>query len=342
MTIVWGEGNGVRDDMGSPVTITNDDIKALTDKQLVQVLWQLLYLELAFHKIEMFDSHVPLSIYIKDGGIDGLAAWKDGPEKTTYLPGRDVGFQAKATDMSDSDCKSEVQTKAGRLKPQVRKLLERGGTYILFLGRDCVEQSKEPRIKALKDGIVAAILDDGEKAIDAPDIRILDASDIAAWVTLYPAAVSTVCYFRGRSYAGMGWTEMSEYPNWQIPYVESDEQRIAAVQSIREASGTPKSVIRVIGSAGLGKTRLVFEAFRPPGRDPASDPGQAARSSLYCYLSASRVEKIEQIVIDWRRQNRFGVIVVDDCTFELHERLRHEVTRSDSRLALVTIGNDLV
>lgn len=68
--------------MVSPISVSNDDIKALTDKQLVQLLWQLLYLELLAHKIELFDSHVPLSIYIKDGGIDGLAAWQDGPDRT--------------------------------------------------------------------------------------------------------------------------------------------------------------------------------------------------------------------------------------------------------------------
>lgn len=325
--------------MASPLTVTNDDIKALTDKQLVQLLWQLLYLELLSHNIELFDSHVPLSIYIKDGGIDGLAAWKDGPAKTNLLPGRDVGFQAKATDMSSADCRAEVQTKDGRLKPQVRKLLERGGTYVMFLGRDCVEESKGPRIEALKDGITTAGLADGEAAIAAPDVRILDASDIAAWVGLYPAAVSTVCYFRNRASVGMGWSEMSGYSSLQIPYVESDKLRVEAIESIQDASRTPRSIIRVIGSAGLGKTRLVYEAFRPP-LDPVAQPSKAALSSLYCYLSASSIDKIEQVVIDWRRQNRFGVIVVDDCPFELHETLRLEVTRGDSRLALITIGND--
>jgi hypothetical protein len=134
--------------MASPLQVTNDDIKALKDYQLVNILSQLLYLELGTNQIEKYDSQVPLSIYIKDGGIDGLAKWENGPEKTAFLPSRYVGFQAKATDMSESACKSEVQTDKGLLKPQVRKVVEGGGVYVLFFGRDCVEQSKEARIKA--------------------------------------------------------------------------------------------------------------------------------------------------------------------------------------------------
>ena len=90
--------------MPSPLQVTNDDIKLLKDGQLVELLWQLVNLDLSANRIEKYDSQVPLSIYIKDGGIDGLAHWTDGPDKTGMLPGRTVGFQAKATDMSDAAC----------------------------------------------------------------------------------------------------------------------------------------------------------------------------------------------------------------------------------------------
>lgn len=327
--------------MASPIQVTNEDIKALTDRYLVYLLWQLLNLELGTNNIEKYDSQVPLSIYIKDGGIDGIARWDGGPAKTTYLPGRLVGFQAKATDMSEAACTSEVQTKKGLLKPQVRRVVEGGGVYVLFLGRDCVSGSKAPRIQALKSGIEAASKLDGGKAINDPEVKIYDATEIAAWVNTYPAAVARVGYFLGKPYeSGMSWVEMSGYRAWQFPYVESDETRIIAIRSIREASQVPRNVIRIVGSSGLGKTRLVFEAFRPPDNDPASAPEQARLSSLYCYISAADVQGVEKLLVDWRRLNRSGVVIVDDCTHELHDKLSQEVARADSRLTLITIGND--
>lgn len=326
--------------MTSPLQVTNEDIKALRDHELVRLLWQLLNLELGTNQIEKYDSQVSLSIYIKDGGIDGIARWEGGPDKTTFLPSRNVGFQAKATDMSESACKSEVQTAKGLLKPQVRKLAESGGDYVLFIGRDCVEQSKVARIKALQEGIESASRAGGGVPLKAPNVKIYDASEIASWVNTYPASVAQVGYFLGKLYdGGMGWDELSKYPEFQVPYVEIDEVRKSATESIQKLSQKCGSAIRIVGSSGLGKTRLVFEAFRPP-QDAATMPEQAKLSNLFCYMSATKTPNIEQLIVSWRRLNRRGVVIVDECTYELHERLCQEIKRSDSQFSIITIGND--
>lgn len=327
--------------MAGPNEIDNDDIKRLTDVQLVRLLWTLLNLELDSNGIEKYDSHVPLSIYVKDGGIDGLVEWDEGPDKTDYLPGRVVGFQAKATDMSAAACTAEVRRKEGTLKSQVRSVLEGGGLYVLFLARDCVGDSRDERINALRRGIEEAVLGEGEKALAASDrIYIYDATDIAGWVNNYPAAITAVNWYLRKQHLGVRtWEEMSEYRKWANPYVSADEARDRAIDSLRNASSSPQSVVRVVGASGLGKTRLVLEAFRPP-EDPASDSSQSRVASGFCYVSAAEHQGVDQLLIDWRRRGRRGVVVVDDCTFELHERLSEEVTRADSKLALITIGND--
>ncbi|NML17033.1 hypothetical protein [Azohydromonas caseinilytica] len=327
--------------MPSPLQTTNDDIKLLKDSQLVELLWRLVNLELSANRIEKYDSQVPLSIYIKDGGIDGLARWTDGPDKTTMLPGRIVGFQAKATDMSEAACSSEVRNKDGTLKPQVRKLVECGGAYVLFLGRDCVGQSKDPRITALKEAITSASeVAEGEK-LTPGDVYIYDATDIAGWVNTYPAAVAAVFEYLGKPGAGaLTWSELSGYPSFEVPFADAEKARVEIVKSLRVAATEERSITRLTGASGLGKSRLVFEAFRPP-TDPAANPEQARLSSRFCYLNAARTSDIEGIVRAWRRVNCIGTIVVDDCPLELHEFLAEEARRADSRLALITIGNDL-
>jgi hypothetical protein len=327
--------------VSSPLQATNDDIKHLKDSQLVHLLWQLVYLELSANGIEKFDSQVPLSIYIKDGGIDGLARWADGPGRTAMFPGRTVGFQAKATDMTDAACAAEVRAADGSLKPQVRRLVEQGGAYVLFLGRDCVTASKEPRIAAIKEAIVASSTANGAPALDAPEVFIYDASEIAAWVNSFPAAVAVLFDFLGRSGAGAcSWTELSGYPTFQNPFAQADGQRAAMLHSLRSIAGTERSVTRITGTSGLGKTRLVLEAFRPPD-NAAMDPFQAKLSSSFCYLNPSWMDNVVQLVRAWRRTKSTGTVVVDDCPLDLHETLAEEVRHGDCRLALITIGNDL-
>lgn len=337
MNILQEKGVGVP----SPLQVTNDDIKLLKDNQLVELLWQLVNLELSANRIEKYDSQVPLSIYIKDGGIDGLAHWTDGPDKTGMLPGRTVGFQAKATDMSDAACSSEVRNKDGTLKPQVRKLVERGGAYVLFLGRDCVGQSKVPRIAAIKDAVASASEAAGGTKLQVGEVYIYDATEIAGWANTYPAAVATVFDYLGKPGAGAHtWQELSGYPSFEVPFADIDKDRVGIIESLRAAATEERSVTRISGASGLGKSRLVFEAFRPPD-DAAASPDQARLSSRFCFLNAARTAGIEDVVRAWRRTNCIGTVVVDDCPVELHEVLAEEVRRADSRLTLITIGNDL-
>lgn len=326
--------------MTLPTQVSHEDVKLLSPGQLVTVLWHLVSLELAANRLHQHESSVPLSIYIKDGGIDGLAQWSGGPERTSYLPSRHVGFQSKATDMDESQCAGEIRTSKGKLKSQVRSLMENGGHYVLFMGRDCVEASKKPRREALKKAIEEASGAGGDSsiAVDEKRISILDASDIAAWINVYPAAVSQVGYFISRQIGpAIGWEEMSGYPEMSIPYRETDRARIDAAAAIREETRRPRSVVRVLGSSGLGKTRFLFEVFRPAlvGMPPAQ-----AVPSDFCYVRGETTDLVG-LVREWRRSKRTGVLVVDDCPIDLHSKLRSEIKHSDSRLSLVTVGNDL-
>lgn len=327
--------------MTSPLYVRNEEVKLLHDRHLVELLWQLVYLELMANSISSFDSQVPLSIYIKDGGVDGLARWSDGPEYTERLPSRHVGFQAKATDLSGAACKAEVKTKDGTLKPQIRRLIAGGGAYVLFLGRDCVDESKQRRIAAIREGIREASRHAGGAPLEPTGVYIFDASEIAAWVNRYPAAMARVFTYLGRGGAGaQTWEEVAGYPTFEIPFVELDAKRTEIIAGLRQIVLSARTVTRLLGSSALGKTRLVLESFRPPTA-PASDPLQQERTSAFCYLDPLRVPDPAALLLEWRRSRCSGTIVVDDCPIELHDRLAQEVLRGDSRLSLVTIGHDL-
>lgn len=321
--------------------MSNRDIAALDAGQLVHLLCQLVYLELSINQIESYDSQVPLSIYIGDGGIDGWAYWIDGPERTVRFPGRSVGFQSKATTISAAGCASEIKNKDGTLKSEVRRVFELGGAYVLFLGSDCVQRSKTPRIKAIKEAVAEASVVKGGAALEAENVFIYDASDIASWTNTYPAAIASVFHCLNKAGAGaLCWRELSGYPDFENAFVGGDERRSQALESLRTSATEERGITRLMGMPGLGKSRLVFEAFRPPV-DPRLAPAQATLASSFCYLSAASTDGTEDIVKAWRRSRRVGTVIVDDCPLDLHEALSNEVRHAESRLSLITIGNDL-
>lgn len=98
----------------------------------------LLGLEAGKYNLFQADIAVPLKIEVSDGGEDGRIKWNNGPQRTDWIPDRFTVFQCKATDMPPAKCKSEVCKKdSTALKERVKEVLDAGGAYILFYGREC-------------------------------------------------------------------------------------------------------------------------------------------------------------------------------------------------------------
>jgi len=85
-----------------------------------------------------------------------------------------------------------------------------------------------------------------------------------------------------------------------------------------------------MGLSGLGKTRLAFEIFRD--QSPTDD-----LSKRVVYVDSSANSNISGLVTDWIQCGIEGVFVVDNCDISLHDRLRREVQRLDSKLSLLTL-----
>lgn len=99
----------------------------------------------------------------------------------------------------------------------------------------------------------------------------------------------------------------------------------------------PKAVARIVGLSGLGKTRLALETFRPPD-NPEEDPVQQALSNRVVYIDAANYDKtIAATIGQLRALGLEGILVVDNCDQQLHNRLQKEITHEDSKLSLLTL-----
>lgn len=322
------------------IECTYKDIEALTDFHLTQLLKKLLYLEVRAFGIAASGAYASLNINVPDGGEDGRVEWQDGPERTNWIPGRLCLYQCKATDMSKEECKQEILKKASNeIKPRVKEVLDRGGTYILFYGRDCNTEHQIPRIEKIREGI----RESGAVYADTSNIEIFDANKIADWANHYLPAIILVARCVGKPIpAGVeNWDSWARFPFARFRYVPGDPARDSALVQLRSHfSGGPRRIARFVGLSGLGKTRLALEIFRPPEHSE-DNLAQQMLCDQVAYLDAETSG--QEVLLDvqsWRSESKSGVLVVDNCDQRLHQKLVEHVQHQDSQLNLLTISPD--
>lgn len=88
-----------------------------------------------------------------------------------------------------------------------------------------------------------------------------------------------------------------------------------------------KNAIRIVGLSGLGKTRLVYEALK--------DQETIKPCVLYCDVSQHLASLKQQLEINYN--NKRNIIIADNCSFETHKDLIEIISRTDSKLSLITI-----
>lgn len=331
-----------------------DNIKQLDERQLTDLLFRLLRLEARKHKIPISSISGTLNTKAKDGGEDACIKWSDGPEKTEWVPNRYTLFQCKATEMSSTRCSSEilqdVKTKSQKkksksqenelkpeipeLKPRVKHLFDNYGSYVLFCRDDYTSQAKLNRINAFREAIKST----GASYYDTADIQIYDANSISLWINDYVSLIIQVHCWLGRNLPNCmsTWEDWNKYPENNVDYI-SDDTLLDYISQLRGHFTGTKKVARIVGLSGLGKTRLALEVFRP-SEDSSENIEFRAITDQVIYIDAADVStSLHGTIRQWRDQRLEGILVVDNCELELHQRLKREIEHPDSRLSLLTL-----
>ncbi len=308
-----------------PFRIEAADISRLNEIQLTQLLQVLLFLEADANGLAKRAVEVSLNIKVGDGGEDGRVSWIDGPDSTDFFPKRLTLFQNKATEMGPTEYGNEILTASGKIKPLVEQVLDSGGAYIVFTTQDLNTKLKQARIDKIREKLNEA----GKTYFSYCDILIYDASQISGWVNLYVSAISNVQSWIGRpSHPGIKsfnlWKEDSEIVRFKFCPIASRE---GLINSLRSELIKSKSVCRITGLSGIGKTRTAFEVFND----------QPELNSQVVYFDAAHSSAIILLVTDWVSLGIGAILVVDNCDITLHKSLVREVTRESSKLSLLTL-----
>lgn len=312
--------------------ITIKDIERLSDVELSDILLRLLKFESERYQFtNVRDILVPLKINIGDAGEDGrLECGNTNGSK--WVQNKFSIFQCKATDLKPKEVYNEffsnpTQSKK-QLKDKIKEVLDANGQYVFFIHK--------PYVKKLID----SRLDKARKALSycnrvyktkykKEQVRILDANLIKDWVNEYINVVLTVqLYLRITRPNGLKTIEQwGEYEDIRRVDFVSNTKLDLFLKQIKNEVLNEKATIRIVGHSGLGKSRLVYEAFR--------SRGQLKNNAIYYDIIDNG-----QNIVDFVKSecsSLKGTLIVDNCNYEIHTALKNEITRSSSKMCLITI-----
>ncbi len=322
-----------------PFEVTSQHLAVISKQTFPQFARSLLYAEALSHGVPPDGIHVSDKIDVPDGGEDGRISWDGGLEQTSFLPGRLCQFQLKTGKIEPATAGREVLTKAGKVKKMVQSALDRGGYYIVLSTNSYTQQQIEKRETRIRE----ALRDTGLE-IDDAQVSFRDASQLAAWTNTHPAVATWLLekIMPGLLGPFRSWHHWAgRFEHVASPWV--DDERLGELRRfLRDwiAIGLPRSMARVVGLTGVGKSRLVLEALRSI---VAGDSKQSIFGSLVLYAVEGEAssETLKSTVQQLADSKVRAVVVVDQCAPETRRVLISMAMREASQLSLVTIEDEV-
>jgi hypothetical protein len=306
-------------------TLLVNDLLGLGPDRAVEFFRRLLWAEAANVGVARNVIDVPQCINVGDGGIDAFID-NAKPLKDDLIPSGTSGFQIKSADLTPTDCKKELH-QSGELdqpiKPEIKNLLDRDGTYILVLFADPVSAARKRRETAVKEEL-------GNLGYPNAKLRIYTASQLIGFAEQFPALVIWLKPELAQCLPYSSWAKRNDIARPRAFVM--DDARETWVNNTREQLRNPGDrclVFRISGLPGIGKTRLVFEALSTDdlkNRVIYSTADQFRASNLYYHLQNDSALS--------------AILVIDECDLLQHDEFVRSFASQGSRLAIFTLSYD--
>jgi len=300
--------------MPFPGLIDGQDIENLNPDNLRAVLNAFITVEADFCGVAPDKLGLSLRNNDPDGGIDAKVQWPAGAPSQLLLAGENA-LQFKAGKLVLSDLKKELS------KPGVKETIRGGGNYILCVGHD-YNSTDAGKWRQKFHRLLR------EKRIPVKKSRILSASEIAHLVSRYPSVVVMPELGKGIPlFLTVG--QWSSQPQHNLGW-KPDAARLETIERIRTYTrGTgPGEVLRIEGSAGVGKTRVALEGVKESG---------IAEATVYAPNSEGS-QLIDLLGFLVGNPQARTVIVADECSIEKQNVLRSYAEACAGRVKLICVG----
>jgi hypothetical protein len=259
-----------------------------------------------------------LRVNVQDGGVDTRIDEGASSDVTGYLRGPSA-WQYKAESI---DRVTEASVAKEAQKHYAAELIRKGYGYRVCVCDEMTAERKSLLEKALNQAAQAIYP-------KAEPCYVVSASDLAEWANRFPGLVAT--QFNRPTTIARHWqvwqvSELALTPTYVLPHDWQD--RFDVIQNHLRFLTIPfDPVLLVQGAAGVGKTRLVFEAIRQlPGAGEmvvlTDDDEKAVKAALWLV-----------------NLGRAAILVADECSLEGRFEVAKIVRGHEARIRVISIDN---
>jgi len=317
--------------MNTIFTVTNQDLERFNPPQAVEIFRELIWAEARKAGLPLNRVHISDWINVPDGGVDAKI---DGPEiqpPDGLIKVGKTAYQIKTGSFSpwqDAEIRNEL---FGRNQPadkehlgsSIRDCLDNGGTYVLVcFGQDSVEPQRTQAITHCRSYFRLCGYDDSK-------VEVWGQNNLIGFISSFPSLALRV---NGRQQA-----EFQTHQSWarqdtMLPSLVAGEEQQNMLGGIRdELRQDGEAVhIRIVGEAGMGKTKIVLEATRTDDLSP-----------LVLYCNAERFVNSNLMNEILRDDNHYAtILVLDECDEDNKTLIWNQLKNRGSRLKLISISNE--
>lgn len=256
----------------------------------------------------------------KDNGVDTGVAASLPNDRSGYFDAPSA-WQFKATDASSitrPDLEKEVN------KPRAKQRIAEGYGYRLCICDHLTPDKKQALLHELTEAVQTITQKPAPPMILSVDDLVELANSFPALLLEYRPRVDAICLLFDP------WSKslISVTPVF-VPASGFDSTKTTVLEHVDFGKQVRSPVLTLYGTPGAGKTRAAFECLR---EIPVA-------TSLVLYTS-SEDEVLELANMLANEQRAYAIVVVDECSISMREKLVRTLMGSRGRIRCVCIDND--
>jgi hypothetical protein len=247
--------------------VSISSVTELSAERSIEVIRSLLRSECHYAKLSPSALTISNRLNISDGGID---AEIQVPNKITLpsdciikqnLTGIQIKTGTSFTPWTKGAIRKELLKKNSQIQPEVKRIIQQGGCYMLLCtGHDLTSKRRND-----SRNLILNLLREFEIEVCIEQIEVLSASQIAEYAERYPKTASLLSVDPiQEAWLINEWQRDAHMSNT----FEASPEQTKLIKQIRGGIQGETKHIRILGEAGLGKTRIVLESVKDPNIEP--------------------------------------------------------------------------
>ncbi|KAF0108436.1 MAG: hypothetical protein FD146_1010 [Anaerolineaceae bacterium] len=312
-------------------TIREEFLRNLDGAEAVKLFQDLIYAETMRVGIPSSKINISLQVNVPDGGIDATVDADINLSAGGLIESGNNSYQIKTGGDFNPNQKQAIKNELfgkklpnkENLAPEVLFCLEHKGRYVLVcFGKDLTSAKRKNAIEHIKEFFEAC-------GYPSARVGVWSLNNLILFFQPFPALVMKINRVSGLPF----WTlaEWSNQADMSTSF-EIDEEQKKYLNSIRDELRNNESSVhlRILGEAGVGKTRFVLEATNVDDLRP-----------LVIYATASDFDQSSLMVTFVRNESWNAIIVLDECDPDQRARIWNNLKNHSPRIKLISIYNEL-